>query len=186
MVLMSRTDFIKFYATASHFAVRVVIFLLWVLFGCVCPARVFVLRVRGAVFFCCGCAARFFSAGLIFLLRACPGVGRPAGGRIFLLRVRSAFFFAAGARQVHSLTCCPPPPSIHCRKTSRVLGALFFGCGCASPLTHSLPAARSTHSNKAPTAKKKHGFPHFAFQGSKEGTSGLHGLGFRVSGASGL
>ena len=119
----------------------------------------FWLRVPGACFcaagarrgfFCCGCAARFFSAGLIFLLRACPGVGRPAGGRIFLLRVRSAFFFffAAGARQVHSLTCCPPPPSIHCRKTSRVLGALLFGCGCASPLTHSLPAARSIHSKK--------------------------------------
>ena len=147
------------------------------------------------MFLCCECAARFFFAagarraffrGFDIFAARVPGRGPASRGAHFFAAGAQRFFFAAGARQVHSLTCCPPPPSIHCRKTSRVLGALFFGCGCASPLTHSLPAARSTHSKKAPTAKKKHGFPDFAFQGSKEGTSGLHGLGFRVSGASGL
>ena len=116
--------------------------------ACFCAASArrgfFLLRVRGALFF------RGFD---IFAARV-PGRGPASRGAHFFAAGAQRFFFAAGARQVHSLTCCPPPPSIHCRKTSRVLGALFFGCGCASPLTHSLPAARSTHSKKAPTAKK--------------------------------
>ena len=85
------------------------------------------------LFFCCGCAARFVfccgcargSAGQA----ECNGAwaGQPGGAFIFLLRVRGAFFFfAVGARQVRSLTCCRQPPSIHCRKASRVRGAFFF------------------------------------------------------------
>ena len=122
----------------------------------------FLLRVRGAFFFW-------------LWVRPCPGLGRSGGiqlgvGRPALLRVRGAFFFAAGARQVHSLTCCRPPPRIHCRKASRVRGAFIFllrvrelwgsafiffaagACGCAALLffllwvrgkfTHSLAAGR--------------------------------------------
>ena len=154
------------------------------------------LRVRGAFFFCCGCAA----SSLTHLLPAASenplqkGIqgprrvyffaagARALGERVYFfccgcVRVRGTFVvFAVGARQVHSLTCCRPPPNIHCRKTSRVRGAFVFvfagvralgggrvyffaagarrvffvGCGCAaSSLTHSLPAAR-----RAPTAKK--------------------------------
>ena len=102
------------------------------------------------------------------------------GARLFFSCWGAArFFFAVGARQVRSLTCCRPPPSIHCRKASRVRGAffllrvrelwggafilccgcaarLFFCCGCASSLTHSLAARRpkSTNSKKAHTTKK--------------------------------
>ena len=93
------------------------------------------------------------------------GVGRPAGGAFcVLLRVRSAFLlFAAGARQVYSLTCCPPPPSIHCRKKSRVRGVFFFAADVrAHSLTRCLPpgapTAKNTRSKKktrrAPAAKK--------------------------------
>ena len=92
---------------------------------------VFLLRVRGAVFFllrgarrdffCCGCAARFFSAGArrVFLGCACVWRGLLSavfccghargvvffadfccgcGARLFLLWVRGAFFLPAGAR----------------------------------------------------------------------------------------
>ena len=77
------------------------------------------------------------------------GMGRPAGGCVFVFAAGARrLFFAVGAQQVHSLTCCPPSPSIHCRKKSRVRGAFLFGCGCASLLTHALPAARSTRSKK--------------------------------------
>ena len=92
------------------------------------------------------------------------------------------FFFAVGARQVRSLTCCRPPPSIHCRKASRVRGAFFFAAGArdlggrvyffaagarrvyffaarAHSLTHSLPAARRAPTAKKHTQQKKeHGF----------------------------
>ena len=97
--------------------------------------------------------------------RACPGlrsgeiqwgVGRPAGGRAFFFAAGAQrfFFFAAGARQVHSLTCCPPPPTVHCRKIQGPRRVFFFAAGVrAHSLTHSLPAARSTHT-KTPAAKK--------------------------------
>ena len=66
----------------------------------------------------------------------------------FCWAVRGAFFFfcfAAGARQVHSLNCCSPPPSIHCRKTSSVRGAFLSLLRVRCELTHSLAACRPEH-----------------------------------------
>ena len=154
------------------------------------------MRGRGGrvYFFAAGARRVFFLAVGAPLPGAWPvrrnPMGRgPAsrGARLFFCCGCAArfFFFAVGARQVRSLTCCRPPPSIHCRKASRVRGAfffccgcassggarlffccgcaarLFFCCGCASSLTHSLAARRpeSTNSKKAHTTKKKHGFP---------------------------
>ena len=95
------------------------------------------LRVPGAFFF--------------LLLRV------PGAFCFFLLRVRGAFF-SAGARQVQSLTCCPPPPSIRCRETSRVRDAFFLLR--VRELTHSLAARRPEHPQQQSThSKKKHGFP---------------------------
>ena len=68
---------------------------------------------------------------------------------LFAAGARRAPFFAAGARQVHSLTSEHP-----LQKDIQGPGH-FFCCGCASLLTHSPPAARSTHSKKAPTTKTK-------------------------------
>ena len=95
------------------------------------------------------------------------GIGRPAGGAFcFLLRCAARLFFAAGAWQVYSLTCCPPPPSIHCRKKSRVHGP-FFSLLRVCELTHSLAACRpeqkSTRSKKKrathPQQKKRDAHP---------------------------
>ena len=72
-------------------------------------AFIFLLRVRGAFFFCCGCALARGWAGQAESNGAWPG--QPGGAFIFLLRVRGAFFFfAVGARQVRSLTCCRGGP----------------------------------------------------------------------------
>ena len=66
-------------------------------------------------------------------------------------------FFAAGARQVHSLTCCPPPPSIHCRKTSRVRGAFCAAGARAHSLTRCPPPGAPTAKQHPHKNKKKHG-----------------------------
>ena len=96
-------------------------------------------------------------------LPACPGlgvggiqwgVGRPARGRFFLLRVRGAFFLLLRVRGkfTHSLAA----RRIRASPAERHPGsrARFFAAGALThSLTHSLPAARSTHSKKAPTTK---------------------------------
>ena len=71
---------------------------------------VFLLRVRGAFFFCCGCAARFFAAGAQcdFLLRECAArfvercfLLRACTRRVFFCAgAERVFFLAAGARRV--------------------------------------------------------------------------------------
>ena len=108
------------------------------------PRRVyfFLLRVR-----------ELWGGAFIFLLRVCGAFV------FFLLLVRGAFFFAVGARQVHSLTRCRPPPSIHCRKTSRVRGA-FILLLRVRELTHSLTRCPppGEHQQQKSTHKKKHGF----------------------------
>ena len=106
--------------------------------------------------FCCGC---FFAAGGT---RCAPGArggaeyngalaGQPVGacfvlmrvrGTIFLLRVRGKFTHSLAARRLRASTAERNPGS---------MARFFLCCGCASSLTHSLPAARS---KKAPAAKK--------------------------------
>ena len=100
----------------------------------------FLLRVPCTFFFSAGARRVFFCCG-------CPA--------LFCCGCAARCLIAAGARQVHSLTCCPPPPSIHCRKTTRVRGAFFLMR--VRELTDSRAARRSEHpqQKKAPTAKKK-------------------------------
>ena len=64
------------------------VFFLWVFFCCGCAARFFLLRVRGAFFFLLRVRGAFF-----FLLRV-------RGAFFVLLRVRGAFFFLLRVRGV--------------------------------------------------------------------------------------
>ena len=137
---------------------------------------------RHCLVLCIGSRGGLGSARRVFLwVRPCPGlgrsggiqwgVGRPAGGRdYFLLRVRGALFFAVCARQVHSLTCCRPPPSIHCRKASRVRGVFFFAAGArrvfvfavGARQVHSLTCCRAPPSIHCRTASRVRGAVIFA------------------------
>ena len=94
--------------------------------------RVFILLLW--VPFCCVCVARFFFVAV--------GAGRV----VFCFRcARACFLLRLAARRLRASTAERHPGS----------GArLCFCCGYASSLTHSPPAARSTHSKKAPTTKK--------------------------------
>ena len=113
------------------------------------------------VFFCCGCAARFFllRVFLLWVLRAAgsecalPGLGTAESKGAWAGQPGDAFCFCCGCA-ASSLTHMLPAASEHpLQKDIQGPGRFCFGCGCASSLTHSLPAARSTHSKKAPTTK---------------------------------
>ena len=80
-------------------------------------AFIFLLRVRGAFFFCCGCALARGSAGQAESNGA--SAGQPGGTFIFLLRVRGAFFFLLWVR-------------------GRFAHSLAAGAGLGNPIGHGL------------------------------------------------
>ena len=128
-------------------------------------AFIFLLRVRSAFFFCCGCAVKAFVRCALAIAWSCAsaagvGLGNPIGhglrrglcgagegAFIFLLRVRGAFFFCCGcalargwAGQAESNGAWAGQPGGAFIFLLRVRGPFFFCCGCAvGSLTHLLP-----------------------------------------------